>query len=86
MGVLTVLDAVQSTQQGLLDDFLHLRFYFLFEDVVGLELLEIPAELFLEEHVALDVRLVEILIIGSNRIIGQVNELIADLLGVVIDG
>lgn len=59
---------------------------YLFEDVVGLELLKIPAELFLEEHVALDVRLVEILIIGSNRIIGQVNELIADLLGVVIDG
>lgn len=39
----------------------------------------------MEEHIALDGRLIEIFIICSNRIVGQVYELIADFLRIVID-
>ena len=40
----------------------------------------------MEEHVALDGGLVEVLVVGADGVVGEVDELVADLLGVVVDG
>ena len=59
--------------------------WYLFPDVVALHLLQVLPELVLEKHVAFDVGVLKLRVLGADRVVGEVDELIAHLLGVVIN-
>lgn len=59
--------------------------YFL-EDIIALNLFKVVSEVILEIHIPLDMWLLEHFALRGDAVVGEVDELVADLLGVVVDG
>lgn len=50
-----------------------------------LYLFEIITEIILEEHVAFDVRFIEVFVVGTYAVVCQMDEFIVYLFGIVVD-
>lgn len=69
MCVLPVFDVLHAAHKGIFNDFFHLRSNFIHEYITSLFFLQIVRKLFLEKHIAFNMRVAEIFVVRSDRII-----------------
>lgn len=84
MGIFSILDELHCTHQRIFYYLLYLRSNFFEKNLGSLLLLQIIGKLLLEKHIPFYMRIIKIFMISSDRIIGQVNELIMNIFWVIV--
>ena len=84
MRTLSIFNMFHTAHHGVLNNFFNLWANFISKYIFPLLLLNIVSKLLLEKHVALNVRVTEILMIGTDRIVSQMDEFIMYILCIIV--